>query len=114
MRVAPQARMQSNPCAGSRVRLKTLTLAIALLAGGCGPQLVGLGAEMAAGGASRGTERVAAGNNPGAGATAAVAAGVGVMAAGYALTPNDQRQAPAPPPGVHTPLSRPPLPPRRP
>jgi len=105
--------MQNNHCAVP-ILLRTLALAVALLAGGCGPQLVGLGAEMAAGGASRGTERVAAGSNPGVGAAAVVAAGVGVMAAGYALTPNDQRQAPGPPPGVYTPLRRPPLPQPRP
>jgi hypothetical protein len=101
--------MQNNHCAVP-ILLRTLALAVALLAGGCGPQLVGLGAEMAAGGASRGTERVAAGSNPGAGA----GDGVDVMAAGYALTPNDQRQAPGPPPGVYTPLRRPPLPQPRP
>ena len=96
--------MQTND--GWWVLFRTGVLVLALLAVGCGPALVSVGADIAAGGASSGTQRVAAGSGPGAGAAAAVVVGVAAMAGGYMLTEQDQRRPPAPPPRVPAPSHR--------
>ena len=80
--------------------------ALALFALGCGPALIGLGADVAADGASRGTTSVAAGGSPGVNAVTTTAVGVAVMAAGYKLTPPDQRTPNAAGPIMYTPSYR--------
>jgi hypothetical protein len=90
-----------------RFTCMTVTVLLAAALTGCGPALIGAGADMAASGASGGTTRVASGSRPSNGDAAVVAAGVALMAAGYKLTPPDQR-APNASPMVVTPAHRPP------
>jgi hypothetical protein len=88
---AARARMNNR-----RRAFAVVALGGGLLLGGCGTALVQVGADVAAGGMKGGTHSVASGQNVSAGDGAALAAGVALMAAGYKLTPPDQRQAPTP------------------
>lgn len=83
--------------------MKTSAFALAglvavLSLGGCGPSLVQVGADVAAGGMKSGTSAVASGGSPSGSAAAGVAVGAGLMAVGYKLTDPARRQPPTPNP----------------
>jgi hypothetical protein len=86
-------------------------LAAVLALAGCGPALVQVGADVAAGGMKSGTSAVASGGSPSGGAAAGVAVGAGLMAVGYKLTDPARRQvaAPNPPPYMFNATPPPPV-----
>jgi hypothetical protein len=97
---------------GTRRRVfNRLAVAVMAVAGaaGCGSTMMAAGADVAASGASRGTERVASGNGPSTGDAVVIGAGVALMVAGYQLTPPDRRAPNAAAPSGYTPQHRPPL-----
>jgi hypothetical protein len=79
---------------------RVVGLATSLGLAACGPALVQVGADVAAGGMKSGTSAVASGGSPSGSAAAGVAVGAGLMAVGYKLTDPSRRQVatPNPPP----------------